>query len=196
MNLLIATSNPGKYKELVEALNLPPNIKLLSLKDIDAAGEAPEDYETFAENAQSKAQFYAEQTKIPTLADDSGLWIPAFPDFFGVRTRRTIQASDDMAWLTEFLEMMEPQVDKTATFVCALAFYDSATKKSFVIEGQTTGEIVDFPQTPLEPGIPVSSVFIPDGYDQVYSAMTKAQKAELSHRGKACAQMAEFLKNF
>jgi len=46
---------------------------------------------------------------------------------------------------------------------------------------------------PLEPGIPVSAVFIPEGKTEAYSAMTAQEKNEISHRARSAAQMIEVL---
>ena len=127
------------------------------------------------------------------LGEDSGFILEQFPDKFGLNTRRQFEARDDIHWLEQFLEMMEFVENRKATFYSAMAYYDPATKEQKVILGSTQGEIEEFPQTPLEKGIPVSAVFRPDGFDDVYSAMKKAEKNQVSHRGKACQEMAEYL---
>jgi len=195
MQILIATGNQGKKKELLEGFGPLPNIEFLSLKDFEPAEEPEEDGLSFQENALIKAKYYAQKHNIVCLGEDSGLILEAFPEKFGLKTRREIQARDDVHWLEQFLEMLEGRDDRGATFYSSIAWYDPATEKSFVVEGQTEGEITEFPQAPLEKGIPVSAVFIPQGLDRVYSAMTKQEKNSLSHRGKAVKQMAEFLKN-
>ncbi len=63
-----------------------------------------------------------------------------------------------------------------------------------VFFGKTSGMITAHPEAELEPGIPVSAVFCADGETQVYSALSREQKNKISHRGKAVAQLHEFLK--
>ena len=179
IKVLLATGNPGKKKEMVEAFQSLSNIEWEDLATFPEIEEADENGSTFQENALIKARHYAKITGLPTLAEDAGLTLSAFPEKFGVRTRREIDAPDDVEWLRIFLEMMEDQSDRNAAFYSAMAFYDPNTKEEFVTEGTTLGEIVDFPQSPIEKGIPVSSVFIPEGFDDVYSAMTKQKKTEV-----------------
>ena len=196
--ILIATGNPGKKKEMLVCFaSLKHSFEFLSLSDFPTIEEPIEDGVTFEANALIKAQYYANKFNTPTIGEDSGLIVSAFPGKFGVHTRRTIEAKDDMGWLTVFLEMMMSVDDKSAEFFSALAFVDPAEKAEKVFLGNTKGEIVDFPQTPLEPGVPISAVFIPAGHDEVFSAMTKAQKSKVSHRGNAAGQFCEWiLQNF
>lgn len=59
--------------------------------------------------------------------------------------------------------------------------------------GECVGQILDSPQTEIEHGIPLSSVFLPDGKDKVYSAMSKKEKNEISHRGLAIKKCFDYL---
>ena len=74
-----------------------------------------------------------------------------------------------------------------------MAYYDPQTNTEKVVLGESRGEIVDFPQAPIEAGIPVSSVFLPEGCDEVFAAMPKNEKGQVSHRGRAATLMREFL---
>ncbi len=191
--LLIATGNAGKHKELLTAFGGLSGWQLLSLKDFDPIPDTEESGTTFKENALLKAQYFGNAHKTPALGEDSGIILHALPDKFGVRTRREINASNDIEWLRIFLEMLEETKDRTATFTSAMAYWDPATGQQHLCTGSVTGQVTQFPQTPLEPGVPVSAVFIPDGADRVFSAMTKDQKNQQSHRGAAAAQMQIFL---
>jgi XTP/dITP diphosphohydrolase len=111
-----------------------------------------------------------------------------------LKTKREIQAKTDIDWLRLFLDIVEPQTDRKATFYSAFAIYDPVSKKSMSFLGTTTGEIVDFPAAPIEKGIPVSAVFCPDGEIDVYSAMSKKKKTIVSHRGKAAKKLIQYLK--
>ena len=130
-----------------------------------------------------------------TLAEDSGLTIEAFPDKFGVRTKRQITAKDDMDWMTQFLDMMDGQLERGAHFHSAFALFDPATGQTQTTLGGIGGEIAEFPMAPLEPGIPVSAVFVPEGKTEAYSAMTAKEKNEISHRGRSAALMIKILRD-
>ncbi len=196
MKILLATGNEGKMREMVEAFRvhgLTQGIEFLSLKDLERTEDPEETGKTFEENALLKAQFFAHLTGIPSIGEDSGLILEAYPEKFGIRTRREIPEKEDRSWLKAFLALLKNEFNRKATFYSAMAYFDPKTEKKFVCLGACTGHITESPQTNLEPGIPVSSVFIPAGYDIVYSAMTKEEKNAVSHRGGSAKQMAEFL---
>jgi len=200
--ILIATSNQGKKKEMLEFFKSIKNIEFLSFKDFPEHKNIPEPDEngqTFEENALIKAKFYAEFFNIPTISEDSGLILSAFPNKFGLKTKREIKAKDDHEWLTKFLEILDSTTNRQATFYSAMALYipknnkNTKTTNSFTVLGQTSGIIEEFPQTPLEPGIPVSAVFTPESLNQVFSSMSKMQKNKISHRGKSSKKMKEII---
>ncbi len=196
MKLLIATTNEGKKKELLEAFHQYglSEIDFLSLQDVDVSGEPNESAQTFEENALVKAKFFANQTGLPTLGEDSGLILKEFPKKFGVRTRREIDANTDEEWLDTFMKILQNAKDRTATFCSAIAFFDPKTKESATFLGKTSGKIVSEPQAELEPGIPVSAVFLANGETRVYSALSHEEKNAISHRGKSVKQLVVFLK--
>jgi XTP/dITP diphosphohydrolase len=196
MKLLIATTNKGKKKELLEAFHQYglSGIEFLSLRDVEVSGEADENAETFEENALIKAKFFANQSGLPTLGEDSGLILTEFPEKFGVRTRREIDAKTDQEWLDKFIKILENAKDRSATFYSAIAFFDPTTKESATFLGTTSGRILKKPQAELEPGIPVSAIFLADGKTKlVYSALSREEKNEISHRGKSVKQLISFL---
>ena len=196
MEIVIATTNEGKKKELLSFFDSIEGITWLSLADFDPIVEPEETGKTFEENAFQKAEYYANALQNPVFGEDSGFILEEHPDMFGLNTKRQFDSSDDTDWLGQFLEFLEPAVDRTATFYSSLAFFDPANDSQKVVLGSTKGEIEEFPQTPLEKGIPVSAVFTPEGFDDVYSAMTSEQKNRISHRAKACMQMREWLSEY
>ena len=194
LKILLATGNPGKKKEILDCFTgLKKEIEWLGLADFPALEEPEENGKDFEENAIIKAQYFGTKHDILTLAEDSGLSIAAFPGKFGIKTRRQFEAKDDMDWMTQFLDLMDGEENREAHFYSAFALFDPKTGKSQTTLGGIGGEIAEFPMAPLEPGIPVSSVFIPEGYTEAYSAMTKKQKSTISHRGRSAALMIKFL---
>lgn len=85
--LLIATRNPGKIREMESLLGSFP-FRLRSLAECPATTEVEETGATFAENAEIKARAYAAQTGCWTLADDSGLEVDALGGAPGVFSAR------------------------------------------------------------------------------------------------------------
>src|SRR5437016_3923729 len=74
MKVVVATHNPGKLREL-EAI-LAPELELVS-QAVLAIAEAEEPHATFVENALAKARHASRAARLPALADDSGLCVPA-----------------------------------------------------------------------------------------------------------------------
>ena len=194
LKILLATGNPGKKKEILECFTkFKDEIEWLSLKNFPELPEPDENGADFETNARIKAEYYGKAHNILTLAEDSGLSITAFPDMFGVKTRRQFTAKDDMDWMTQFLDLMDGVEERGAHFHSAFGLYDPTTNTTQTTLGGIGGEIAEFPMAPLEPGIPVSAVFIPEGKTEAYSAMTAQEKNEISHRARSAAQMIEVL---
>ena len=84
--ILVASTNPGKLKELREMLG--GDIEWVGLSDFPGVSEIEEDGKTFAENARKKAVGYAKATGLWTLADDSGLVVDALNGQPGVKSAR------------------------------------------------------------------------------------------------------------
>ncbi len=185
MKVLIATHNQGKFKELMEVLEALP-FEFVSLSDLDITEDVEETGETYEDNALIKATFFGSMTGLPTIADDSGIHVDALKGELGVKTRRwgAGAKASDQEWLDFFLDRMWTEKNRSARFVTNIVFWlPNEPYKSF--EGVCDGQIIDKPLVEIEPGIPLSSVFLPEGKDKVYSAMSKDEKNEISHRGKA-----------
>jgi XTP/dITP diphosphohydrolase len=85
--LLIATTNPGKIREIQGILAGAP-IELATLEHFPGIPEPEETGRTFAENARLKALYYAAQTRLAVVADDSGIEIAALDQAPGVHSAR------------------------------------------------------------------------------------------------------------
>src|SRR4051812_21911854 len=87
MDLLIATTNAGKLREIGELLaDLP--VVLHSLREWPDVAVADENGRTFGENARLKALHYARATGMVSVAEDSGLEIDALGGAPGVYSAR------------------------------------------------------------------------------------------------------------
>lgn len=194
MDILIATKNPGKFKEIAEFMK-GLNLKFVSLCDLGIEQDFPENADSFEENALGKARFYSKLTGLPAIADDSGIFINALADELGVKTRRwgAGEKASDEEWLDYFMDRMKSEPDRGAKFVCAAAF--SGPQGEIVFMGETFGQITDQLEAPIYPGIPLSSVFKPEGSDKVYSLLSPEEKNKISHRGKAFKQLFNWISN-
>lgn len=193
--ILIATHNQGKFKELLEVLEDLP-FEFVSLNDLQITEDVEENGETYAENAKLKAEFFHKITGIPTIADDSGIEVTVLKDELGVKTRRwgAGEKADDKTWLEFFLNRMEEEKDRSACFICFIALAGMG-KETQIFEGDCAGNILHRPASHIEPGIPLSSVFLPLGAKKVFSALTKAKKNAISHRGQATQKLKKYLES-
>lgn len=200
MQLLIATKNKGKLGEIMEVIQDLP-IQFLSLADVGLDDEVEEHGTTHEENAILKAQHFFKKTGIPTLGEDSGVYVDAFPNELGVYTRRFrgMERATDDEWITKFLLEMEhvPEKDRGAGFVCVAAIIldEESFKHPHIFRGETRGKITHKLEAPIKPGIPLSSCFLPDSQKLVYAALSREEKNMISHRGKALHAAKEFLKS-
>jgi XTP/dITP diphosphohydrolase len=194
MKIVLATGNEGKRKELVTGMRALKAVEWKTLNDFEAVVEPEETGTTFEVNALLKAEQYAKILGLPCIAEDSGIILDAFPEKFGVNTKREIDAKTDIDWLRIFLELLEDEENRGATFYSSMAFFDPKTGTSHVVLESVKGEIAEFPMAPVEKGVPISAVFVPDGAETVFSGMGSREKNTFSHRGKACTAMQLFLK--
>lgn len=195
---LIATANLGKFEEIATALESLP-YRFLSLRDLGLEGQQVEENgTTHEENARLKTDFFYQKTGYLTLGEDSGLEVEALQGELGLHTRRfgAGEKASDEEWLRVFLERMRemPASKREAKFVCVMVLKKPSEGKEFVFEGEARGHIVLEPEAPILPGLPLSSVFKPDGFDRVYAALTHDEKNQISHRGLAAGKVVEFLK--
>lgn len=195
MKLLIATNNPGKFKEIVAMLDpLKANgFQFVSLVELGIENDYEENGESFEANALGKARFYAELSGLPTVSDDSGLWVEALVGELGVKTRRwgAGDQASDQEWLDYFMDRMASESNRAAEFICVAAYVNGSEEHCFF--GKTKGVVTEKIEVDVKPGIPLSSVFCPQGYDRVYAALTIDEKNCLSHRGKAFQDLRNYL---
>ncbi len=172
---------------------LGSNFELFLPFDLGITGEPDENFETLKENALSKARFYREKSGLPTLAEDTGLFVEALGGEPGVKTRRWgagAKASDE-EWLAYFLRAMDGKTNRRAKFECYAAFIDeNGTEHTF--HGECPGVITETKEHAFVPGLPVGSCFRPDGYDAVFEALPREEKNKISHRGQAIKKFLKF----
>ncbi len=119
--VLIATTNPGKLREIRIVLEgLPYDWQ--SIADIGPIDEPEETGQTFAENALLKARYYAAASGLPTVAEDSGLVIDALNGRPGVTSARYPGATYPDKFHNLYRELASHPRPWTARFVCSLAF--------------------------------------------------------------------------
>lgn len=188
MKLLLATRNAGKLREFAALL---PGFTFLPWPD-----HAPELLETgafFADNAIQKAEgalrwwrdHGAEQVD-GVLADDSGLCVDALWGGPGVLSARFAAELDADAKNRKLLASLPDDAERTARFVCVLAFVARAGA-SFTVSGSVEGSLATAPKGGN--GFGYDPIFIPEGFDQTFGELPPMVKHGLSHRARACAAL-------
>ncbi len=185
--ILIATGNPAKLKELKLGLKLfsKKGIRLLTLNDVRVEKEHKETGKTFCENAKIKAKFYAQKTGLPTLADDSGLIIPALNNQPGVYSRRWLghETTDEELINYTLLRLKNfPKEKRIAFLEVCLCFFDPKTEKIFFEEEKIEGYIAEKPSGKATFGYPFRALFIVKKFNKYYDELTKKEHSQINHR--------------
>jgi XTP/dITP diphosphohydrolase len=184
--LVIASNNEGKIREIRP---LVTGIDLLSLKDIGFAGEIPEPFHTFEENALAKASAIYTFSDKNVFADDSGLCVRALHGEPGVDSAHYCGERDDEKNLQKALKELEGAEDRSAFYKAVICLIWD--KEVYYFEGICHGVIIS--EKKGGGGFGYDPIFVPEGYDQTFAELPLPVKNEISHRGKAIRKMVEFL---
>lgn len=192
--LLLATTNPGKIKEMRALLQSLP-LELLSPMDLDLVLEVKESGATYQENAALKARAYAQASGLICLADDSGLEVAALNGAPGLHSARYLPKpgatdADRRAYLLEQLKGRPRPWE--ARFYCLVAVATSEGHL-YYSEGICPGEIV--PEARGEGGFGYDPIFLLPAHDQTMAELGREEKNELSHRGQAVRAAIPILRN-
>ena len=183
--LLVATSNAGKVRELSQLLSDFP-LRLRLLDEFPDVAEAEETGETFEENATIKALHYSAHGGLLTLSDDSGLVVDALGGAPGVRSARYAGRE---ATYAERMSKLLGELDATgdaerrARFVCVIAVADPAAGALHTFEGVCEGRIARAPRG--TGGFGYDPLFIPEGHERTFGELPADIKHTLSHRARA-----------
>ena len=188
--LLIATTNPGKVREILEILDGVP-FELRTLSEFPAIAEPEETGSTFAANARMKALYYAEQIGLPAVADDSGIEIDALDNGPGVQSARWHGSHYPTKFAAIYRELDARGLKTSpARFVAHVAL---AHRGRILAEatGVIAGEIAREPRG--SQGFGYDPIFYYPPYGCTLGEVDGARKAAVSHRGQAFRQLRERL---
>ncbi len=203
MRLLLATRSPHKAREVRQILATAGDFDLVSLADLGIEPEPEEDdlehFETFRENAVAKARYFAGKTRLPVLADDSGLRVAALGGDPGVRTKRFSGRADlrgqDLDDANNALLLQElrdtPDAQRGAYYVCAAVLATPSGTELTAI-GTFVGRIAHQPRG--SGGFGYDPIFLPTdpqgNMDGTVAQLAPEEKNRLSHRAKAFRALA------
>lgn len=187
--IVLATGNPGKLREirsLLEPLGLT-----IEPQSEHGVREAEETGLTFVENAILKARNAAHHTRLPAIADDSGLEVDALHGAPGIYSARYAGPdADDVANIARLLEALEgvPAERRGARFRAVLVFLEHAEDPAPVIaEGVWSGQIVEQPTGAN--GFGYDPLFFVPSEGCTSAELPAETKNRLSHRGQALKRL-------
>lgn len=192
LDLLIATNNAHKVHEY-ELLFSGYDIKLHTPKELDINVDPDENGTTYEANSLIKASALAEFTKMPVIADDSGLSVDALNGFPGIHSARFASSlSGNKVANIELIKKLDNFNDKTAYFTCVITLLNvEYTPLQF--KGICKGKILEKPYG--EGGFGYDPIFYSDDAKMPFGLASEEIKNKFSHRALAVEKLISYLKD-
>lgn len=195
--VVLATHNAKKLRELRRITGAAGlNLRVLGLADVVAYPEPAETEPTFEGNALIKARAAASVTGLAALADDSGIEVDVLGRMPGVRSARWAgPGASDADNLDLLLRQIDdvPDTQRTARFVCAMAFV-TPEGTEHVLRATMEGRLGRDKRG--ENGFGYDPAFVPDGHTRTSGELTPDEKDAISHRGKAVRAMLDVIAKY
>jgi XTP/dITP diphosphohydrolase len=192
MKVVVATHNPGKLREL-EAI-LAGELELVSQGALGIP-QAEEPHETFVENALAKARHASRAARLPALADDSGLCVPALGGEPGVHSAYYAGREGDREErdARNNRKLLAALGDQRAAYYCCLMVLVRRPDdpRPLIAEGLWHGAIARSPRGTN--GFGYDPLFIVAGTGQTAGELSPAEKNRISHRALAARRLLELL---
>ena len=201
MKIVFATNNQHKLQEIRDILG--SEFEIVSLKDIGCDVDIPETGNTLEDNAMQKAQYLYDHYNLSCFADDTGLEVEALNGEPGVHSARYAEGTDhdseaNMAKLLRNLEGKDNRKARFRTVISLIQKQDvcpcgcTSIKKVNRFEGIVDGSIAT--EKHGTAGFGYDPIFVPEGYDKSFAELGESIKNGISHRARAVAKLAEYLK--
>jgi XTP/dITP diphosphohydrolase len=202
VKLLAATRSAGKQREIRRLLG-PAGFEIVFPDDLGlwetSAEDALELGESFEANARRKAEHFVRLSRLPTLADDSGLEVLALGGAPGVRSKRWAGASGsplqvDAANNAELVRRLAgaPEERRLARYRCVVVFLPSVGAVPTICQGDCSGRILEEPRG--SGGFGYDPYFFSDEIGKTFGEATDEEKDAVSHRGRALRALGQTLK--
>ena len=192
IQVFLASSNPGKLREY-RVLTGDSPVELALLPNFTEVPLFEETALTFAENSAGKALHYSRFTTGTVLADDSGLVVPALGGAPGVYSARyagpRASDSDRVQKLLREMSALSGD-DRKARFVCVTTLAQNGRAVA-VLSDSAEGVIAKAPQG--SGGFGYDPVFFFPQLGRTYAEITREEKNQYSHRGRAFRKALAFL---
>jgi len=198
--LVVASSNPGKLREISELL-APLGFEIIPQTQLGVA-DAEEPHVTFVENALAKARHASREARLPALADDSGICVAALGGEPGVHSARFAggppdsdagRHEQDERNNRKLISLLSDKEDRRAHYACVMVLVRHAEDPEPVVaEGRWLGEVIDAPRGAN--GFGYDPYFYLPELGKTAAELDAEQKNALSHRGKALRRLIAKLK--
>lgn len=191
IELVFATHNAHKAREI--AAMLPDGYTMKTLDEIGLHDEIPETGSTLEENSRQKVDYVLSRCTCNCFADDTGLMVDALGGAPGVYSAR--YAGESATYednVNKLLEVMNGIEERGARFATVITL--SLEGEIYRFTGSVEGEITT--SASGNEGFGYDPIFLPRESDRTFAQMTMDEKASISHRGRAFAQMIDFLKHY
>lgn len=189
MRIVLASSNPGKVREL-QALLLTRGIEGLPQSQFTHE-RAEENGLSFIENAILKARHAARCAGLPAIADDSGIEVDALQGAPGIYSARYAgSAASDQDNVNKLLNALCEVADRqrTARYHCALAFMRwDRDPAPLVCQARWEGRIARAPRG--ESGFGYDPIFELPDRELTAAQLPPAEKNLISHRALALREL-------
>jgi len=193
---VLASSNPGKLREL-ETLLAPLGMEIVPQSGLGVA-DTEEPHGSFVENALAKARHASRRSRLPALADDSGICVGALGGEPGVHSARfagdpppgsvTGREAQDARNNEKLVQLLAGKDDRRAHYYCVIVLLRHAEDPEPVIaEGSWAGEIVAEPRGAN--GFGYDPHFFLRDFSKTAAELDPEQKNLVSHRGKALRRL-------
>ena len=187
-SIVIASHNPGKIREMLPFVK-KLNTKIYFAKDFKLR-EPKEDGSNFSENALKKSRYVNNKTKKISIADDSGLVIPALQGKPGIFSSRWAGKKKDFNQAMKKVHSLLYKKKTNAYYISVLAIsWNKKREKIFI--GKIFGSIIWPPRGNL--GFGYDPIFIPKGYNKTFGELSNKTKNNISHRVIAFKKLLNFL---
>jgi XTP/dITP diphosphohydrolase len=196
----MATRNAAKLRE-IEPLFRDTPIRLATLAELDVEQRPEEEhleaFNSFAQNALAKAEYFYDRTGLPMMAEDSGIRVNALNGEPGPRSKRFappemqaeygVDRANNLYLLRQIRDV--PDEQRTAHFHCAVAVV--LDQESRVFGGRVDGIILHEPRG--ESGFGYDPLFYLPERGITTAELSVEQKNEISHRGQAMRAARDWL---
>lgn len=191
MKIILASNNKNKIVELKQIL-FPLGYEIISQSEAGVNIEVEESGTTFEENSMTKAKAIYEISKMPVIADDSGLEVDYLGKAPGVYSHRYAgENATDKDRCKKILNELDGVSDekRTARFVCVISYIDSNGNAS-VMRGECEGFIGK--EMKGDNGFGYDPIFMIG--DRSFAEISSEEKNTISHRANALKKLTEKLK--